>query len=129
MTDDTDGTQPTFDDGRRHDPRREPHPDWPVIESTTEYETGWVQAGYDLVEQPDGTQKRYYWAELATAVVVWCRGVPGCGSALAGSAGALRGVRYVTGSAARLSGETLQQAAPGLVLRPANRRRRRIRQE
>ncbi len=73
MTDDTDGTQPTFDDGRRHDPRGEPHPDWPVIESTTEYETGWVQAGYDLVEQPDGTQKRYYWAELATAVVVLAR--------------------------------------------------------
>ena len=75
MTDDTDdpATTPAFDDGRRHDPRGEPHPDWPVIESETEYETGWVQAGYDLVEQPDGTRKRYYWAELATAVVVLAR--------------------------------------------------------
>jgi ADP-ribose pyrophosphatase len=35
-----------------------------------EYETGWYTGGYDLVEQPDGSTKRYYWAELATAVVV-----------------------------------------------------------
>jgi ADP-ribose pyrophosphatase len=35
-----------------------------------EYETGWYTGGYDLVEQPNGTTKRYYWAELATAVVV-----------------------------------------------------------
>jgi len=69
----TDDTQPSADDGRRHDPPGEPHPDWPVIESATEYETGWVQAGYDLVEQPDGSRKRYYWAELATAVVVLAR--------------------------------------------------------
>ncbi|NHN48138.1 NUDIX hydrolase [Halostella sp. JP-L12] len=44
--------------------------DWPVIESATEYETGWYDGGYDLVEQPDGTTKRYYWAELPPAVVV-----------------------------------------------------------
>ena len=58
------------DDGRRHEPLPEPHPDWPVIESVPEYETGWFVGGYDLVEQPDGTEKRYYWAELPTAVVV-----------------------------------------------------------
>lgn len=57
-------------DGRRHEPLPEPHPDWPVVESVPEYETGWFVGGYDLVEQPDGTQKRYYWAELPTAVVV-----------------------------------------------------------
>ena len=45
-------------------------PEWPVIESVTEYETGWFTGGYDLVEQPDGTTKRYYWAELAPAVVI-----------------------------------------------------------
>jgi len=56
------------DDGRRHDALTEPG--WPVLESETEYETGWFTGGYDLVEQPDGTTKRYYWAELATAVVV-----------------------------------------------------------
>ena len=56
------------DDGRRHEPL--PEPEWPVRESATEYETGWYTGGYDLVEQPDGTTKRYYWAELATAVVV-----------------------------------------------------------
>ncbi len=44
--------------------------DWQVEESVVEYETGWYTGGYDLVEQPDGTRKRYYWAELAPAVVV-----------------------------------------------------------
>ena len=44
--------------------------DWPVRESVTEYETGWYDGGYDLVEQPDGTEKRYYWAALAPAVVI-----------------------------------------------------------
>ncbi|WP_276259398.1 NUDIX hydrolase [Haloglomus litoreum] len=44
--------------------------DWPVVESVAEYETGWYTGGYDLVEQPDGSTKRYYWAELPSAVVV-----------------------------------------------------------
>jgi len=56
------------DDGRRHESL--PDPEWPVHEAVTEYETGWYTGGYDLVEQPDGSTKRYYWAELATAVVV-----------------------------------------------------------
>ena len=43
---------------------------WPVVESIAEYETGWYTGGYDLVEQPDGTRKRYYWADLPPAVVV-----------------------------------------------------------
>ena len=62
---------PDFDDGRRHDWPGEP--DWPVRESVVEYETGWQTAGYDLVEHPDGSTKRYYWTELATAVVVVAR--------------------------------------------------------
>ena len=44
--------------------------DWRVLESATEYETGWYTGGYDLVELPDGSRKRYYWAELPPAVVV-----------------------------------------------------------
>ncbi|MCO8265838.1 NUDIX hydrolase [Haloferax prahovense] len=56
------------DDGRRHE--RLPDPEWRVLESELEYDTGWFTGGYDLVEQPNGTTKRYYWAELATAVVV-----------------------------------------------------------
>lgn len=44
--------------------------DWPVLETAIEYETGWYTGGYDLVEQPDGSTKRYYWAELRPAVVV-----------------------------------------------------------
>ena len=43
---------------------------WPVLETATEYETGWYTGGYDLVEQPDGSTKKYYWAELPPAVVV-----------------------------------------------------------
>jgi len=44
--------------------------DWPVIESKTEYETGWYDGGYDLVEQPDSSEKKYYWASLPAAVVI-----------------------------------------------------------
>lgn len=43
---------------------------WPVLDSVTEYETGWYTGGYDLVEQPDGSAKKYYWADLPPAVVV-----------------------------------------------------------
>jgi ADP-ribose pyrophosphatase len=56
------------DDGRRHESL--PDPEWPVLDTEIEYETSWYTGGYDLVEQPDGSTKRYYWAELATAVVV-----------------------------------------------------------
>ncbi|MDF9745015.1 NUDIX hydrolase [Natrinema salsiterrestre] len=44
--------------------------EWDLLEERTEYETGWYDGGYDLLEQPDGTQKRYYWADLPPAVVV-----------------------------------------------------------
>jgi len=44
--------------------------DWDVLESVVEYETGWYTGGYDLVEQPDGSTKKYYWAELPPAAVV-----------------------------------------------------------
>ena len=45
-------------------------PEWPVVETVVEYETGWYTGGYDLVEQPDGSTKRYYWAELPPATVI-----------------------------------------------------------
>ena len=45
-------------------------PAWPVLETETEYDTGWYTGGYDLVEQPDGSTKRYYWAQLSPAVVI-----------------------------------------------------------
>ncbi len=44
--------------------------DWSVEESVAEYETGWYTGGYDLVEQPDGSRKKYYWADLPAAVVI-----------------------------------------------------------
>ena len=49
---------------------------WELIESVTEYETGWYEGRYDLLEQPDGTRKRYYWAALGPAVVIVA--VAGC---------------------------------------------------
>ena len=52
---------------------REHDHNWPVVESEVEYETGWYTGGYDLVEQPDGSTKKYYWAELPPAVVVVAR--------------------------------------------------------
>lgn len=44
--------------------------EWAVVESVTEYDTPWYTAGYDLVEQPDGSKKRYYWVRFPPAVVV-----------------------------------------------------------
>ncbi|TMT80308.1 NUDIX hydrolase [Haloterrigena sp. H1] len=47
--------------------------DWELLEERTEYETGWYDGGYDRLEQPDGSEKRYYWADLPPAVVVVAR--------------------------------------------------------
>jgi len=47
--------------------------EWEVLEERTEYETGWYDGGYDRLEQPDGSEKRYYWADLPPAVVVVAR--------------------------------------------------------
>jgi ADP-ribose pyrophosphatase len=57
-----------FDDGRQHSLPGEP--EWPVEEVVVEYDAGWYVGGYDLVVQPDGSTKRYYWAELSPATVV-----------------------------------------------------------
>ncbi len=61
------------DDASDSDDNEETPAEWPVLESVLEYETGWYDGGYDLVEQPDGTQKRYYWAALPPAVVIVAR--------------------------------------------------------
>ena len=58
---------PDDDSGELDDPATH---HWPVIESATEYETGWYAGGYDRVEQPDGSRKDYYWAELPDAAVI-----------------------------------------------------------
>ena len=59
---------PAFSDGRNHSLPGEP--EWPVREVAVEYDEGWFVGGYDCVEQPDGTEKKYYWAELSPATVV-----------------------------------------------------------
>ena len=57
-------------DDDRHELAELSDPEWPIIESVAEYDTGWFTGGYDLVEQPDGSEKRYYWAELPPAAVI-----------------------------------------------------------
>jgi ADP-ribose pyrophosphatase len=47
--------------------------EWELLEEVTEYETSWYDGGYDRLRQPDGKEKRYYWAELPPAVVVVAR--------------------------------------------------------
>ncbi|MFO8116532.1 MAG: NUDIX hydrolase [Halorubrum sp.] len=59
---------PAFSDGRTHSLPGEP--EWPVREVAVEYDPGWYVGGYDRVEQPDGSEKKYYWAELSPATVV-----------------------------------------------------------
>jgi ADP-ribose pyrophosphatase len=56
--------------GHRDSDHGEDRWDWPVVESVVEYDNEWYTGGYDLVEQPDGTEKRYYWARLSPAVVI-----------------------------------------------------------
>ena len=62
MSEDGERTGQQRPDGTDHD--------WNVVESKTEYETGWYTGGYDLVELPDGRTKKYYWAELPPAAVI-----------------------------------------------------------
>ena len=57
-------------DADRHERSALSDPEWPIINSVAEYDTGWFTGGYDLVEQPDGSEKRYYWAELPPAAVI-----------------------------------------------------------
>ncbi|MFC7186460.1 NUDIX hydrolase [Halorubrum yunnanense] len=59
---------PAFSDGRNHSLPGEP--EWPVREVAVEYDPGWFVGGYDRVKQPDGSEKKYYWAELSPATVV-----------------------------------------------------------
>ncbi|MFD1587903.1 NUDIX hydrolase [Halorientalis brevis] len=70
MTDDDTDRVPGQFDPDREPARAPPDHDWPVTESEAEYDTGWYTGGYDRVEQPDGSEKSYYWADLPPAVVV-----------------------------------------------------------
>lgn len=44
--------------------------DFRHIESKSKYENDWYTAGYDLVRQPDGHEKRYYWVDISDAVTI-----------------------------------------------------------
>ncbi|WP_436907521.1 NUDIX hydrolase [Halosimplex marinum] len=71
MSDRDDAAESPATDG--DGPARDPGHEWRVTEREAEYETGWYTGGYDRVEQPDGSEKDYYWAELPDAVVVVAR--------------------------------------------------------
>ena len=45
-------------------------PPWPVRDVAVEWETEYFQAGYDVVERPDGESTEYYWLDPADAVIV-----------------------------------------------------------
>ncbi len=68
MTEDVDDESSSA--GRSDSSDTESAHEWGVLDSVIEYETGWYQGGYDLLEQPDGTTKKYYWAEIQPAVVI-----------------------------------------------------------
>lgn len=44
--------------------------EWPVLDSETEYENPFFDAGYDRVERPDGTRGNYYWIDPVDGVTV-----------------------------------------------------------
>ncbi|EMA44224.1 NUDIX hydrolase [Halococcus saccharolyticus] len=44
--------------------------DWPVHEAVVAWETPFFEAGYDVVERPDGERANYYWLNPSNAVIV-----------------------------------------------------------
>lgn len=49
---------------------RDEEPEWPVRDTVVEWETSYFDAGYDLVERPDGDLAEYYWLDPGDAVIV-----------------------------------------------------------
>ena len=45
-------------------------PAWPVRDVVVEWETDYFDAGYDVVERPDGERANYYWLRPNDAVIV-----------------------------------------------------------
>jgi len=48
-------------------------PAWPVHESVIAWETPFFEAGYDVVERPDGEHANYYWLNPSNAVIIIAR--------------------------------------------------------
>lgn len=51
-------------------PWEDDDPAWPVREEVVAWETPFCEAGYDVVERPDGTEGEYYWLASADAAAV-----------------------------------------------------------
>ncbi|WP_226011889.1 NUDIX domain-containing protein [Halomicrobium salinisoli] len=45
-------------------------PDWPVHDAVVAWETPFFEAGYDVVERPNGNRTNYYWLEPSDAAIV-----------------------------------------------------------
>lgn len=43
---------------------------WPVLDTAVEWTTEWFEAGYDLVERPDGERAKYYWLSPGDSVSI-----------------------------------------------------------
>lgn len=48
----------------------EPADSWPVLDTEVVRENPYFSAGYDVVEQPDGSEGRWYWIDPADVVAV-----------------------------------------------------------
>lgn len=44
--------------------------DFEYLSSKMEYKNSWYSAGYDLLRQPNGTEKKYYWVDMPNAVTI-----------------------------------------------------------
>lgn len=51
-------------------PWEDDDPDWPVRDEVVDWETPFCEAGYDVVERPDGSEGEYYWLASADAAAV-----------------------------------------------------------
>jgi ADP-ribose pyrophosphatase len=47
-----------------------PDGSWPVLDTEVVWENPYFRAGYDVVEQPDGSAGRWYWVDPSDAVAV-----------------------------------------------------------
>lgn len=48
----------------------EPDGSWPVLDTEVVWENPYFTAGYDVVEQPDGSEGKWFWIEPADVVAV-----------------------------------------------------------
>ena len=63
-------TDDVTDTGKGSPPWKRSDPKWPVHDAVVTWETPFFEAGYDVVERPDGELANYYWLEPDDAVII-----------------------------------------------------------